>query len=73
MSNITPCVISCTDGEEHVVRRLGKAVVAQWDHLPQAIRDRLMEQAVCMQDREGDVQVREQILTFILKHQGAPG
>lgn len=42
------------DGEEHLLRRLGQAVVLQWDELPDALQDLLIDQAEAVADREAD-------------------
>ena len=60
------------ESEEHILRRLGKAVVAQWDHLPQPVRDQLVAQAVLVQDRDQSPDLHHQIMAVILKHQGYP-
>jgi hypothetical protein len=54
--------------DEHVLRRLGGAVVVQWRNLSTAARELLMEQAVLMHERDGAVQARQQIELFISRH-----
>jgi hypothetical protein len=59
--------------EEHILRRLGGALVVQWDALSPDLRDRLIEQALFMGDRDWTAhQLREQIEAFISRHK-APG
>jgi hypothetical protein len=60
-------VLECADGDEHIVRRLGKAVVVQWDSLPTAIQDQLLKQAVLMHDKQRTLQLRQKIKAFIEK------
>ena len=59
-----------TDDDEHVVRRLGAAVVAQWDALPEDVRRLLIEQATFMHDRHQTVQLKETIESFIEQNAG---
>jgi hypothetical protein len=54
--------------EEHILRRLGAALVVQWDGLSEIQREILLAQAVMMTDRVQTVQLREQIKIFINKH-----
>src|SRR3954471_24717428 len=73
MPSIRHRIINCREDEEHVVRRLGKAVVAQWSALPEPVRDRLLQQATCIHDKSLTVQVEQQIEAFIKKNQGEAG
>ena len=43
------------DADEHLLRRLGQAVVLQWDELPDNLQDVLIDQAAAVLDREADV------------------
>jgi hypothetical protein len=53
------------DAQEHLLRRLGQALVLQWDELPDELQDVLIDQAVAVQDREeGALEARE-VETFI--------
>lgn len=38
--------------QEHVLRRLGQALVVQWDALPDDLQDLLIDQAALVEDRE---------------------
>jgi hypothetical protein len=58
-------ILDCPDSDEHLVRRLGKAVVVQWDRLPEDVQDLLLKQAVLMHDRHRALQLRQKIKTFI--------
>lgn len=40
--------------DEHLLRRLGQAVVLQWDELPDVLQDVLIDQAALVQDAEED-------------------
>lgn len=55
--------------DEHVIRRLGWAVIRQWCDLPSNIQDLLREQAVFTEDRHPTtVQLNEEISAFINRH-----
>lgn len=60
--------IKCDESEEHILRRLGGAVVVQWDNLPKEVRDLLVEQATFVEDRHVTVQLQQQIKAFIKDH-----
>jgi hypothetical protein len=38
--------------QEHLLRRLGGALVLQWDALPDALQDLIIDQAAIVDDRE---------------------
>ena len=40
------------DADEHLLRRLGQAVVLQWDELPDNLQDVLIDEAAAVLDRE---------------------
>lgn len=40
------------DSDEHLLRRLGQALVLQWDELPDNLQDVLIDQAAGVADRE---------------------
>ena len=40
------------DAQEHMLRRLGQAVVLQWEELPPELQEVLIDQAVIVSDRE---------------------
>jgi len=54
--------------EEHIIRRLGWAVVRQWSSLPGIAKDQILGQAVYVTDKQETVQLNEQIKAFISKH-----
>ena len=51
--------------EEHILERLGRAVVAQWDELPEALQDRILKEAVRRDDRGRAATTERQIVAFI--------
>ena len=72
MPDIRARVMECSEAEEHILSLLGKAVVAQWDHLPAAARDQIVKQAELIRDRDENPQLHQQIIAVILKFQGYP-
>lgn len=58
-------ILDCPESDEHIVRRLGKAVVVLWDSLPRSIQDEIVKQAVLMHDRDRPLQLRQKIKAFI--------
>lgn len=58
--------------DEHIITRLGWAVVRQWASLPGDARGLILEQAVFTEGKEPTVQLNEQIKLFIRKHSGNP-
>ena len=46
MPDIKAAQVMCSSDEEHILRRLGAAVVVQWDELPGDVHALLLEQAV---------------------------
>jgi len=60
-------ILECAESDEHIVRRLGKAVVVQWDALPVDVQDQLLKQAVLMYDKQRTLQLRQKIKAFIQK------
>lgn len=54
------------DADEQRLRRLGQALVPQWDELPDALQDVLIDQAVLVSDRHADAVVDAgKVETFI--------
>ena len=72
MPDIRTRVMECSEAEEHILGLIGKAVVAQWHHLPSSVRDQLVKQAGLIRDWDENPQLRKQILAVILKFQGYP-
>jgi hypothetical protein len=51
--------------QEHLLRRLGEALVVQWDALPDELQDLLIDQAVLVDDREDAPHATADIEGFI--------
>jgi hypothetical protein len=55
------------DAQEHVLRRLGQAVVLQWEELPNILQDVLIDQAAMVMDRDEAPHGVNEFETFIRK------
>jgi hypothetical protein len=64
--------INCEQDEEHILRRLGGAVVVLWDKLPENARSKILAQATQMHDGHQIVELGEQIEGFIERYKPAP-
>lgn len=53
------------DAQEHLLRRLGQAVVLHWDELPDDLQDLLIDQAAVVADRDEGAHGADDIETFI--------
>lgn len=53
------------DAQEHLLRRLGQAVVLHWDELPDALQDLLIDQAAVVSDREDGAHEAADVESFI--------
>ena len=51
--------------QEHLVRRLGAALVLQWNALPDALQDLIIDQAALVEDREPAPHDPEHIEAFV--------
>ncbi len=51
------------ESQEHLLRRLGQALVLHWEELPDGLQDALIDQAVMVTDREPTSQ--SEIETFV--------
>jgi hypothetical protein len=70
MPHIVAHVIPYSEDQEHILRRLGGAVVAQWGALPTEVQDLILMQAPLIYDRDECSQVYQDIDAFIQVHQG---
>jgi hypothetical protein len=53
------------EADEHLLRRLGQAVVLHWDELPDALQDLLIDQAAVVVDRDEAAHQSDDIEGFI--------
>jgi hypothetical protein len=71
MADIKGTVIECAPEEEHLLLRLGWAVIAQWDALSEDARKRLVRQAVLTIGNKPEfepVQMQQQMEEFLREH-----
>ncbi len=60
--------IKYDEDDEHILRRLGGAVVLQWDKLAPEAQKLILDQANFVHDRHQTVQLRQQLGSFIKGH-----
>lgn len=53
------------EAQEHLLRRLGGALVLQWDALPDALQDLIIDQAAAVEDRDEAAHAPGDIENFI--------
>ncbi|MFZ2029051.1 MAG: hypothetical protein WAU68_01975 [Vitreimonas sp.] len=58
------------DTQEHLLRRLGQALVLHWEEMPDGLQDVLIDQAVMVTDR--DLASQNEIETFIRAVKSVP-
>jgi hypothetical protein len=68
MPEIKAQILNTAPAHDHILRRLAKAVIWQWDDLPADVQKRIQQQAVFMSDEFQTVQLNEQINMFIQEH-----
>jgi hypothetical protein len=54
--------------EEHILRRLGGAVVLLWPDLPSDVQETILAQAPLIRDRVRMAQLHQEIVRFISRH-----
>lgn len=57
---------------EHLLRRLGSALVLQWDALPDDLQDLLIDQAAGVEDRDEAPHTPEHLERFVRTVKSAP-
>ncbi len=60
--------VSLGDEEEHIMRRLGSAVIAQWNDLPTDTQRKLFRHAISEDPLRHSTQLKEQIARFLHDH-----
>ena len=56
------------ESEEHLVRRLGAALVSYWGELPKDTQNELVERAIRVLDEDHSEHLAEQMKRFIAAH-----
>jgi hypothetical protein len=63
-------IFKCAAEDEHLLGRLGVAVVTQWSALSSEIHDGILREATMTFDADNQTtSLREQLIIFIRKHQ----
>lgn len=60
-----PLTVKFRAGDEHLLRRLGSAIILQWDALSDDLQDLIIDQAVTVEDRDGGPPTRGDIENFL--------
>jgi hypothetical protein len=60
-----PKTLKYRDAEEHFVRRLGAALVLQWDALSDDLQDLMIDQAALVDDRDPAPHSADEIESFV--------
>lgn len=60
------------EDQEHLLRRLGAALVLQWDELPDELQDLIIDQAAAVEDRDATAHGSPEIESFIRHAKTAP-
>ncbi|MBL8544479.1 MAG: hypothetical protein JNJ63_11795 [Hyphomonadaceae bacterium] len=60
-----PKTVRCKLTDEHLLRRLGSALVVQWDALPDALQDLIIDQAALVEDREDGPHTAMDVENFV--------
>ncbi len=70
MPEIKGQLVEHSEGDEKLIRRLGRAVALQWMHLPESVQKRILEQAWTVFDAEPvSAQLKHELQAFVNKHQ----
>jgi hypothetical protein len=56
------------ESEEHLVRRLGAALVSYWSELPSGTQSELIERSIMVLDEDHSEHLAEQMKRFIAAH-----
>jgi hypothetical protein len=70
MPIISGQIMNVVPGDDHLLRRIAKAVVWQWEELPAEVQKLIHEQAVYMWDSDEAISLNEQLSNFIEKNKG---
>jgi hypothetical protein len=74
MPAIKPAILKCSATNERLLLRLGMAAKLQWDQVPKALQDLLLDQACSLLETDlskASVQSRDQMLMLLCKEQGS--
>ncbi len=62
---VVPRTLKYREQQEHLLRRLGSALVLQWDALPDELQDLIIDQAALVDDRDDAPHDASEIGSFI--------
>lgn len=62
---VIPKSLRYRESQEHLLRRLGSALVLQWDALPDELQDLIVDQAAIVEDRDLSAHAASDIEAFI--------
>jgi hypothetical protein len=69
MPKVKGQLVEHTEGDEKLIRRLGRAVALQWAHLPAAVQKRILDQAWTVFDAEPvSAKLKAELQAFVEKH-----
>lgn len=63
--HVVPKTLKYREAQEHLLRRLGSALVLQWDALPDDLQDLVIDQAAIVEDRSDEPHSAIEIAAFI--------
>ena len=70
MPKVKGQLVEHSEGDEKLIRRLGRAVALQWMHLPEPVQKRILQQAWTVFDAEPvSPQLKRELEAFVNKHQ----
>jgi hypothetical protein len=70
MPQIKGELVQHNEGDEKLIRRLGRAVALQWAHLPGSVQTRILDQAWTVFDDEPvSLKLKEELRAFVERHQ----
>jgi hypothetical protein len=62
-------IVEHSEGDEKLIRRLGRAVALQWAHIPEAAQKRILQQAWTVFDAEPvSPGLKQQLAAFVEQH-----
>ena len=69
MPKIKGQLVEHAEGDEKLIRRLGRAVALQWAHIPEPVQKRILEQAWTVFDNEQvSSKLKQHLAAFVNQH-----
>lgn len=63
-------ILTYSEDDAHIVRRLGAAVVSLWHNLPEAEQEKILQKSLSVIDVHQTVQLEQQVRAFIRENAG---